>query len=236
MLSTEAIHAVQALKFAKSTSKLGQVLHTRIRRLLKADAVAALAELQRQNEWDIALKVVWSVLVLNFYCMGDISLRSRFNAKICDLLCVNCIGDISLRSCFDAQGCVFYVFIVYALQVFEFMRKEMLYQPDASLYADMILLVGKNKMVGVAEELFGEMEREGLEHNARVYTEMIGAYFHVGMVEKAIKMYGVMKESGCMPDKLAFAILINGLEKAREEELACSVKKEFRKYLDDLAI
>lgn len=113
---------------------------------------------------------------------------------------------------------------------------EMLYQPDASLYADMILLVGKNKMVGVAEELFVEMEREGLEHNARVYTEMIGAYFQVGMVEKAMEMYGVMKESGCMPDKLAFAILINGLEKAREEELACSVKKEFRKYLDDLAI
>lgn len=113
---------------------------------------------------------------------------------------------------------------------------EMLYQPDASLYADMILLVGKNKMVGVAEELFVEMEREGLEYNARVYTEMIGAYFQVGMVEKAMEMYGVMKESGCMPDKLAFAILINGLEKAREEELACSVKKEFRKYLDDLAI
>lgn len=58
VLSSEAIQAVQSLKLAqKSPSKLEQVLTTKLGRLLKADLEDALAELQRQNELDLALKV-----------------------------------------------------------------------------------------------------------------------------------------------------------------------------------
>lgn len=68
-MSTEAIQAVQALKLAKSSqskdpssssfssSRLAEVFRNRIGRLLNGDLVAVLAELQRQNEWEIALKV-----------------------------------------------------------------------------------------------------------------------------------------------------------------------------------
>lgn len=58
MLSTEAIQAVQSLKLSKSNpSKLEQVMGGRLSRLLKADLLDALAELQRQNEVELALKV-----------------------------------------------------------------------------------------------------------------------------------------------------------------------------------
>lgn len=172
-MSTEAIQAVQSLKLAKSPSKLEQVFNTRLTRLLKADLLDTLADLQRQNELDLALKV------------------------------------------------------------FDFVRKESWYAPDISLYNDMILLLGKNKLVQKAEDLFDELKKEGLQPDTRAYTELIGAYFQVDMVDKAMETYTQMKASGCAPDKLTLMIMVRNLGKAGKEELAASVKKDIETYLDD---
>ncbi|KAJ9701647.1 hypothetical protein PVL29_006842 [Vitis rotundifolia] len=172
VLSTEAIQAVQSLKLAKSSIKLEEVFSSRVSRLLKSDLLDTLAELQRQGELDLTLKV------------------------------------------------------------FEFIRKEVWYKPDLSLYSDMIMMLGKRKLIEMAEGLFSELKKEGLEPDTRVYTEMIGAYLQVGMTEKAMEMYGLMKASGCVPDKLTLTILIRNLENAGEEELAAGVKKECEEYVD----
>ncbi|XP_077229270.1 protein THYLAKOID ASSEMBLY 8, chloroplastic-like [Tasmannia lanceolata] len=172
VMSTEAIQAVQSLKLANSSSKLEEVFDSRISRLLKADLIATLVELQRQNEFQIALKV------------------------------------------------------------FEFVRKEVWYKPDLSLYCDMIFVLGKNKLIEIVEKLFFELKQEGLKPDTRAYTEMVGAFLQVGMVEKAMEMYRLMKESGCDPDKLTLTILIRNLEKAGEEELASAVKKDCAEYMD----
>ena len=116
--------------------------------------------------------------------------------------------------------------------MFEFIRKEVWYKPDLSLYSDMIMILGKKKLIEMAEGLFSELKKEGLEPDTRVYTEMIGAYLQVGMTEKAMEMYGLMKASGCAPDKLTLTILIRNLENAGEEELAAGVKKECEEYVD----
>jgi chitinase len=79
----------------------------------------------------------------------------------------------------------------------------------------MILLLGKNELIEMAEELFSELKKEGLEPNTRAFAEMIGAYMQVGMIEKAMETYESMKASGCAPDRLTFMILIRNLEKAR---------------------
>lgn len=170
-LSTEAIQAVHALKLAKSSTKLHHVFNTRLTRLLKADLLDTLTELQRQNQLDLALKV------------------------------------------------------------FDFVKKE--YPPDLSLYYDMILLLGKNKLIQKAEELFDELKKEGLQPDVRAYTELIGAYFQVDMVDKAMETYSEMKASGCTPDKLTLMIMVRNLEKAGKEELAASVKKDFEEYVDE---
>ncbi|KAJ7947462.1 Pentatricopeptide repeat [Quillaja saponaria] len=172
VLSTEAIQAVQALKLAKSGHKLEQVFSRRLSRLLKADLLDTFAELQRQNELDLALKV------------------------------------------------------------FKFIHKEAGYKPELSLYCGMILLLGKNKLIDKAEELFSELMTEGLEPDTSIFTEMIGAYIQVGMIEKAMETYKLMKASGCNPDKLTFMILIRNLEKAGEKELAATMKKECVDYVD----
>lgn len=172
-MSTESIQAVQSLKLAKTPSKLEHVFNTKLTRLLKADLLDTLAELQRQNELHLALKV------------------------------------------------------------FDFVKKESWYTPDLSLYYDMILLLGKNKLVKEAEELFDELRKEGLQPDTRSYTELIGAYFQVDMVEKAMETYNQMKSSGCAPDKLTLMIMVKNMEKAGEKEHVASVKKDFEEYVDD---
>ncbi|KAG6419881.1 hypothetical protein SASPL_116393 [Salvia splendens] len=173
VLSSEAIQAVQSLKLAqKSPSKLEHVLTTKLGRLLKADLEDALAELQRQNELDLALKV------------------------------------------------------------FDFVRKETWYVPDLSLYNNMILMVGKRRMIESVEQLVVQLRSEGLQPDARTYTELMGAYLKVEMVSKAMETYDQMKASGYVPDKLTLTILIRNLEKAGENALSEAIRKECAEYFD----
>lgn len=117
-------------------------------------------------------------------------------------------------------------------QVFNFARKEVWYEPDISLFNDMILMLGKNSMIEMAEQLFFEMEKDGLRPDTRTYTEIIGAYFRHKMINKAMEMYESMKASGCAPDKLTFMILMKNLEKAGEKELIATVKKDCIDYIE----
>ncbi|GER38636.1 pentatricopeptide repeat-containing protein [Striga asiatica] len=94
------------------------------------------------------------------------------------------------------------------------------------------MMLGKNKMIEMVEKLFFELRKEGLEPDARTYTELIGVYFKVEKVEKAMETYELMKSSGHMPDKLTLTILIRNLEKAGEEALSEKIKKECADYFD----
>ncbi|KAK8949407.1 hypothetical protein KSP39_PZI006185 [Platanthera zijinensis] len=87
VLSKEAIQAVQALKLAKSSPRpsaaagaaddcrMADVFRGRIARLLKDDLLDVLKELQRQNEWEIALQV-FAVIQKEFWYKPDPSLYS----------------------------------------------------------------------------------------------------------------------------------------------------------------
>lgn len=117
--------------------------------------------------------------------------------------------------------------------MFVFVTKEVWYKPDILLYHAMIQMLGRNKMVEMAEEFFGKLEKdEGLKPDTRAFTEMIGAYLQVGMIDKAMETYERMKASGCDPDKLTFRILIRNLEDAGKEELVDRIKKECGDYMD----
>ncbi|KAE8658911.1 Vacuolar sorting protein 9 domain [Hibiscus syriacus] len=101
-----------------------------------------------------------------------------------------------------------------------------------SLYCDMIQLLGKNRMIEMAEQLFDEVKEDGLKPNTRAYTELIGAYLQVGMIEKAMETYDRLKSSGCSPDKLTFTILLRNLENVGKEELVAVLKKDCIEYLE----
>ncbi|KAI4304130.1 hypothetical protein MLD38_039681 [Melastoma candidum] len=121
-----------------------------------------------------------------------------------------------------------------ALLVYDFVRKEDGYEPDSTLHCDVIQLLGDNKMMEAAEEVFfSEFKREGIQPNTRAYTEMIGIYFRLGMTEKAMKMYEEMKASGCKPSKFTLTVMIRNLEKAGEKDLALRIRRESVDYVDD---
>ncbi|EPS67677.1 hypothetical protein M569_07101 [Genlisea aurea] len=119
-----------------------------------------------------------------------------------------------------------------SLKVFDFLRREPWYVPDVSLFNNMILIAGKHKKIDMVEKLFSELTNEGLEPNARTYTELIGAYFTVEMVEKAMETYELMKASGLTPEELTLTLLIRSLEKAGEANLLETIMKECDDYFD----
>ncbi|XP_071685983.1 uncharacterized protein [Rutidosis leptorrhynchoides] len=119
-----------------------------------------------------------------------------------------------------------------ALKVFEFMRKEAWYEPDHSLYGDLMLMFGKKKAIDKVERLFSELMEEGLKPDTRTYTELIGAYLKVDMIDKAMETYELMKASGCTPDELTLTIMIRNLESAGRDELVAIVKNDCAKYVD----
>ncbi|KAI3700291.1 hypothetical protein L2E82_44913 [Cichorium intybus] len=119
-----------------------------------------------------------------------------------------------------------------ALKVFEFIRKEAWYEPDQSLYGDLMLMFGKKKLIIEVENLLCELIKEGLKPDTRIYTELIGAYLKVDMIEKAMKTYDMMKASGCVPDELTLTIMIRNFESAGHEKLVAIIKNDCVEYLD----
>ncbi|KAK7325089.1 hypothetical protein VNO77_29161 [Canavalia gladiata] len=119
-----------------------------------------------------------------------------------------------------------------SLTVFNFIREELGDDKIVAVYADMIFLLGRNRRTEMAEELFSQVLQRGLKPDTRMCSEMIGAYLQVGMTEKAMQIYGSMKEWGCSPDKLTFTILISSLEKIGQLDLAQTLKQDSVNYLD----
>ncbi|XP_068644541.1 pentatricopeptide repeat-containing protein At1g62350-like [Aristolochia californica] len=124
-------------------------------------------------------------------------------------------------------------FCTLAVKVFEHARKETWYKPDIVLFYDMIYMLARNELVEEAEFYFIQLQLEGLQPDWRVFTEMIGAYMEVGMVDKSMEMYTSMKELGCKPSELTYKILINNLVRFGRDDLVELVKKEVDENLDE---
>ncbi|KAH9321005.1 hypothetical protein KI387_015644 [Taxus chinensis] len=120
-----------------------------------------------------------------------------------------------------------------ALQVFETVRKEMWYKPNLSLYADMIMMLGRNKLIEKVEALLLTMQEEGLKPDTRVCTEIIGSFFQVGMVDSALKTFELMKQTECHPDKSTFTVLFEGLKSLGELQLSEAIREECVQYLGE---
>lgn len=118
-----------------------------------------------------------------------------------------------------------------ALQVFKAVRKEMWYRPNLSLHADMITMLGRNKRIEEVEAVLLELQKEGLRPDTRVCTEIIGAFIHVGMVQNAMETFELMKQTECHPDKSTFTVLIEGLQRLGEVDLAKAVREQCVQYL-----
>ncbi|GLJ11633.1 hypothetical protein SUGI_0173300 [Cryptomeria japonica] len=152
-------------------------------------------------------------------------LENAFQTKIARLLkkdLLSVLGELQRQDQCDL-----------ALQVFETVRKEMWYKPSLYLYADMITMLGRNKLIENVEALLVVMQQEGLRPDTRVCTEIIGSFLQVGMVDSAMKTFELMKQTECHPDKSTFTVLFKGLKGLGELELSDAVKEECVQYLGE---
>ena len=131
---------------------------------------------------------------------------------------------------------IIFIYLIESIQqVFHFIREELGHDTLLQLYADMILLLGRNKRIDMAEELFSEALEKGLKPDTRLCSEMIGAYLQLGMADKAMQIYASMKEDwacSSSPDKFTFTILIRYLQKNGQHELAETLKQDCLHYVD----
>ncbi|XP_024961440.1 pentatricopeptide repeat-containing protein At1g62350-like isoform X2 [Cynara cardunculus var. scolymus] len=179
---------------------------------------------RRRSDGVLSTEAIQAVQSLKLAAKNPSKLDQVFNSKLIRLL-----KDDLLDAFVELQR---QQHLDLALKVFEFMRKEAWYEPAHSLYGDLMLMFGKKKLIGEVEKLFSELIEEGLEPDTRAYTELIGAYLKVDMIEKAMETYELMKASGCIPDELTLTIMIRNLESVGRDDLAVIIKNDCADYLD----
>lgn len=156
-MSKEAIHVVQKLKLAKSSTnnddddssnKMDQVFNSNVGRLLNGDLILVLEELRRQNEWELALKVFdYMRKEDTFKC--DVSFYS-------DMILM--LGKNGL--------------IEKAEKVFSEIKTEGL-EPDARAYTEMIGAYLKCKMMDEAMNMYTMMKDSGCSPDKLTMTILL---------------------------------------------------------------
>ncbi|XP_010933827.2 pentatricopeptide repeat-containing protein At3g53170 [Elaeis guineensis] len=103
-----------------------------------------------------------------------------------------------------------------ALKIFGLLRKQHWYEPKSQTYAKLLTMLGKCKQPEHATLLFSVMLSEGLRPTLDVYTSLVGAYGHSGLIDQAIHTIDEMKTiSDCKPDVYTYTVLINCCSKLR---------------------
>lgn len=96
-----------------------------------------------------------------------------------------------------------------ALKVFELLREQLWYRPNAGIYVKLIVMLGKCKQPEKAHSLFHAMVDEGCVVNQESYTALLSAYSRSGHLEKAFLLLEEMKNTpNCHPDVYTYSILI----------------------------
>ncbi|KAG6528805.1 hypothetical protein ZIOFF_010990 [Zingiber officinale] len=107
-----------------------------------------------------------------------------------------------------------------ALKIFGLVRRQHWYQPISRTYARLLTMLGKCRQPDHATSLFRVMLYEGLKPTLDVYTSLVGAYGHSGLLDKAISTLEEMNAiSDCEPDAHTYTVLISSCCKLRRFEL-----------------
>ncbi|KAL9436287.1 hypothetical protein AB3S75_022355 [Citrus x aurantiifolia] len=102
-----------------------------------------------------------------------------------------------------------------ALKVFELLREQLWYKPNAAVYVKLIVMLGKCKQPEKAHELFQAMVDEGCDANTQSFTALLSAYGRSGLFDEAFSLLEHMKNTpDCQPDVNTYSILIKSCLKA----------------------
>ncbi|RAL47934.1 hypothetical protein DM860_015721 [Cuscuta australis] len=96
-----------------------------------------------------------------------------------------------------------------ALTIFELLREQLWYKPNAGVYIKLIVMLGKCKQPEKAQSLFQMMVDEGCDVNQEAYTALLSAYSRSGLFGDAFSLLEQMKSTpNCQPDVFTYTALI----------------------------
>ncbi|XP_039141366.1 pentatricopeptide repeat-containing protein At3g53170 [Dioscorea cayenensis subsp. rotundata] len=97
-----------------------------------------------------------------------------------------------------------------ALKIFGLLRRQHWYTPKGQTYSRLLMMLGKCRQPDMAASLFQIMLSEGFKPTLDVYTSLVGAYGHSGLLDKAFETLDEMKTiSDYKPDVYTYTILIS---------------------------
>ncbi|PKU76528.1 protein THYLAKOID ASSEMBLY 8, chloroplastic-like [Dendrobium catenatum] len=169
-LSTEAILTVQALKRARNDeAAVERIVSTSVARLIRADLLAALTELQRQDQWQLALKLF------------EVARRENWYRTDCALY-ADMVSSLT-RSKRDSEIDILMVELMEELQMGGGALSGDLRGPARLVKA--LVAAGKGKAV---KDVYEMMKRGGCEPNEYLFKFMIKGLRGLGEEDAACEI------------------------------------------------
>lgn len=120
---------------------------------------------------------------------------------------------------------------LFFFQIFDIIRKQDWYQPDAYIYKDLIIALARTGKMNEAMQVWESMRKEDLFPDSQTYTEVIRGFLKDGSPADAMNIYEDMIKSPDPPEELPFRILLKGL--LPHPLLRSKVKKDFEELFPE---
>ncbi|CAI5488006.1 unnamed protein product [Closterium sp. Naga37s-1] len=184
------------------------VMRSKVARLVKPDMLLALQELQRQQQWRLAAR---GALV-------------RMECPPARPPTLRCSPLTAAPHCFPTSHPPCHL---HFSQVFEHVRTEHWYKPDADLCARMINCLGLAGRITDAQALFqATQDEDGMPPCSPTYTALLAAHCRSGDHRSGREVLGRMREARAGPYDAAYMILIKTCEAQGDAGAAAELKQE----------
>lgn len=101
-------------------------------------------------------------------------------------------------------------------------------------YRDMLMMLARNKKVGEAKKVWGDLTREEVLFDQHTFGDIIRAFLDSGLPSEAMEIYGEMRQSPDPPISLPFRVILKGL--LPYPELREKVKDDFLELFPDMIV